>query len=159
LPPVTLLERHVIRGTSTRRATVNWKRIVAWSLVILAGTYAVAIVSALTMGSWQIYGETLEQAVVNSGFVRRSGYVVVGAVLFWRFAAPIRSNRLLHVVVAYLIVQVLDMGTSLLLGEAIEDLLDPWAIGRVLLAAILGFALASWSSRASGQRLTSRIDS
>jgi hypothetical protein len=45
---------------------VTWQRIVIGSLLILAGTYAVAIVSALTMGSWQIYGQTLEAAVAAS---------------------------------------------------------------------------------------------
>lgn len=126
---------------------MNWKRIVVWSLIILAGTYAVAIVSALTMGSWGIYGQTPEEeAVANSGIIRRSAYVVVGAGLFWWFAAEIQSKRLLHVLAAYIIVQILDMSVSILLGTSIKELFDPWAVGRGLLAAASGFGLASLSS-------------
>jgi hypothetical protein len=127
---------------------MNWKRIVIWSLIILAGTYAVAIVSALTMGSWEIYGQTLEEAVANSGTIRRTAYVVVGAGLFWWFAAEIQSKRLLHVLAAYIVVQVLDMGVSVLLGASIKELFvfDPWAVGRGLLAAASGLGLASLTS-------------
>jgi hypothetical protein len=126
---------------------VNWKRIVIGSLVILAGTYAVAIVSALTMGSWEMYGKTLEEAVVNSSVIRRSGYFVVATVLFWRFAAKIPSKRVLHVLAAYMLVQILDMGVSILLGASIKELFDPWAVGRGLLAAASGLGLASLRSR------------
>ena len=117
-----------------RERIMNWKRIVIWSLIILAGTYAVALVSALTMGSWEIYGQTLEEAVANSGLIRRIAYTIVAAVLFWRFAAGIQSKRVLHVLGAYMLVQILDMSVSIL---------DPWAVGRGLLAATAGLGLAS----------------
>jgi hypothetical protein len=126
---------------------VNWKRIVIWSLLILAGTYAVAIVSALTMGSWQMYGQTIEEAAANSRLIRRVAYSVVAALLFWRFAADIQSKRVLHVLATYILVQVLDAGMSALLGAPINELFDPWALGRGSLAAACGLGLARLSSK------------
>ena len=136
---------------------MNWKRIVIWSLIILAGTYAVAIVSALTMGSWQIYGQTLEEAVANSGLIRRIAYTIVAAALFWRFAAGIQSKRVLHVLAAYMLVQILDMSLSILLGGSIKELFDPWAVGRGLLAATSGLGLASLGSNTRPEVTRQRI--
>jgi hypothetical protein len=133
-------------GVRAGERIVNWKRIVIWSLIILAGTYAVALASALTMGSWEIYGRTLEEAVANSGLVRRIAYTIVAAVLFWRFAAGVQSKRVLHVLAAYMLVQILDMSGSMLLGGSIKELFDPWAVGRGLLAATSGLGLASLGS-------------
>jgi hypothetical protein len=114
--------------------------------MILAGTYAVAIVSALTMGSWEIYGQTLEEAVANSRLIRRIAYTIVAAALFWRFAAGIQSKRVLHVLAAYMLVQILDMSVSILTGGSSKELFDPWALGRGLLAATCGLGLASLGS-------------
>lgn len=125
---------------------MNWNRIVFGSLLILAGTYAVAMVSALTMGSWQIYGETIEEAVANSGLIRRIAYIVVAAALFWWFAAGVQSKRVLHVLAAFILVKVLDASVSVLLGTPINGLFDPWALGRGLLAAACGLGLAIFSS-------------
>jgi hypothetical protein len=125
---------------------MDWKRVISWSLIIVVGTYLVAIASAVTMSRWEIYGDTIEEAVARSRLIRHGAYFIVGAALYWRFAVGAPSKRLLHVLTAYAIVQALDAGVSVLIGASIEQLLDPWAMGRSLLAAIAGFGIATRSS-------------
>jgi hypothetical protein len=125
---------------------MDWKRIISWSLIIVVGTYLVATGSALTMSRWEIYGDTIDEAVARSSLIRHSAYFIVGVALYWRFAVGVPSKRLLHVLAAYAIVQVLDAGVSVLFSGSIKQLLDPWVMGRSLLAAIAGFGIATQSS-------------
>ena len=101
------------------------------------------------MGYWEIYGSTMETAVANARLVRRIAYGVIGALLYWRFAAAIPTKRLLHVVALYVLVQLIDLCVSLLLGTSVQDWFDPWFLGRSLLAAAVGFTVAGLGSNNS----------
>jgi hypothetical protein len=125
---------------------VNWKRTTIWSLVILLSGYAVAVVSALTMVRWENYGESIEAAVANARLLRLIGYFVVAVILYWRFAAGTQSNRALHVLVAFAIVQIVEMAVSLVLGSPVNELVAPWDLARSFLAAAVGLAI-SYSTR------------
>ena len=120
----------------------GWKRVFVWSLLIYVAAMAVGISSGLTMGAWEIYGSTIEEAVENARLMRRLAYGIVGALLYWRLAAPVRQ-RLLHVAAAFIVVQLIDLTVSFLLFRVpAEELIDVGAIGRSLLAAAAGLGLA-----------------
>jgi FtsH-binding integral membrane protein len=127
----------------------RWKRVLVWAASIYAAAMVVGFLSGLTMGFWEIYGSTMDAAIENARLVRRIAYGVVGAILYWRLAAPVRQ-RLLHVAAAFLIVQLIDVAVSLFVFRIpATELIDPSSLGRSLLAAVVGLALASAGSRTS----------
>lgn len=129
---------------------MNWIRIVAWSALILAVANAIAFCSGLTMGHWEIYGPTIDDAVANNRLVRRLLIGCAVALLYWRFAAGIAARRFLHVLAVFLSIQVMDIvSTAVLFGTAIQELFDPWALARGLSAALIGYGLSRLSSHHS----------
>lgn len=130
----------------------RWWRVIVWSVLILVAANVVGILSGLTMARWDIYGATMEEAVVNSRLVRRIAYGVVGLLLYWRLAAPLPSRRWLHVATAFVLVQLLDIAiTSILFHASASELFDPGALGRSALAALAGLGLASFGSNSSSK--------
>ncbi len=120
----------------------GWKRVLAWSVLIYMAAMPVGFVSGLTMGNWEIYGSTIDQSIENARLVRRLAYGIVGALLYWRLAAPVRQ-RLLHVTTTFIVVQLIELTASFLLFRIpAEKLIDGEAIGRSLLAAAVGLGLA-----------------
>lgn len=118
-------------------------RIVAWSILIYAVANMVGIASGLSMRFWDVYGDTVNEAIVSARLIRRIGYGVVGAILYWRFAVGVTSRRLLHVLVLFALVQVIDVAVSwFAFFVPIDELLDPWSLGRSLLAAAVGLGIA-----------------
>ena len=122
----------------------HWKRIVAWAILIFVGANLVGLISGFSMANWEIYGGTMEEAVANARLVRRIGYGVVGAILYWRFAAGVTSKLLLHAFALFVLVQIIDLAFSFFVfAIPARELVDPWAIGRSLLAAAVGTG-AAW---------------
>ncbi|MBU8977608.1 hypothetical protein JI752_015770 [Lysobacter sp. MMG2] len=147
----------------TRNITVaempplRWRRMLVWAVLIFAAAMSIATISGLSMAYWPLYGGSMEEAVANARLVRRILYVVVGAFLYWRFAAPIHSRRLLHVVVLYLLVQLVDMGVMrFFMGATLRELFDVGALGRSLMAAALGYAAARLGSGRRSAALSAR---
>lgn len=125
----------------------HWKRIVVWSGLIFLTANIVGFISGFTMGNWEIYGRTIEEAIANARLIRRIGYGVIGAILYWQFAAGVTSKRLLHTLALFALVQIIDLSfTFLVFSVPIDELFDPWAIGRSLLAAMAGLGIAWLSS-------------
>lgn len=131
----------------------QWRRVVVFSVLIFAAVTMVGILGGLTMAHWQIYGATIEEAVTNSRVVRRIAYGLIGALLYWRLAAPLANRRWLHVLVAFACVQVLDIAVSITLFHVTtSDLADLGPLGRGALAAFVGWGLASLGSDNSSKR-------
>ena len=128
-----------------------------WAALIYCAAMAVGFSSGLSMGAWEIYGNTMEIAIENARLVRQIAYGVVGTILYWRLAAPVRQ-RLLHVAAAFLTVQLIDAVVSLFVFRIpASELIDPSSLGRSLLAAVVGLALASagsWMSSRPSLRST-----
>ncbi|HEY1140495.1 MAG TPA: hypothetical protein VGE88_09855 [Lysobacter sp.] len=120
---------------------------VAFAFAIYLAAMVVGISSGLSMGYWQLYGGTMDEAVANARLVRRVLYFLVGAVLYWRFAAPIAQRRWLHVIALFVLVQMLDVVAMQFSRVHIESWFDPAAIARSLGAAAVGYALARAGSR------------
>jgi hypothetical protein len=126
-----------------------WRRVVVWSLLIVIAANIVGLISGLTMTRWEVYGSTIEQAVENARLVRRIGYGVVGALLYWRFARPLQT-RLLHVMAAFATVQFFDIAVSFFIFHApASELVDGWAVVRSAAAAAVGLGLARLGSNNS----------
>ncbi len=113
-----------------------------WAVLIYMAAMAIGFSSGLSMGYWEIYGWTIDEAIENARLVRRLAYGMVGALLYWRLAAPVQK-RLLHVVSAFIAVQLIDLTVSFFIFRVpAEELIDTGAIGRSLLAAAAGLGLA-----------------
>jgi hypothetical protein len=132
-------------------SSFRWRRILAWTGLIYATVVLVGFLMGMTIVYWEIYGKTMEEAVVNARLVRRIAYFVVGAFLYWRFAAGVQSGRLAHVLALFVLVQLVDLAASIPFGASIQAWFDPWAMGRNLLAAGIGFVLASLGEGASSR--------
>ena len=123
-----------------------WRRVVAWSLLIFIAANILGFISGLSMARWEMYGDSIEQAVENARLVRRVGYGVVTALLYWRFARPLQA-RLLHVVAVFVTVQLVDLATSFFVFHApASELVDGWALARSAAAAAVGLGLARFGS-------------
>lgn len=131
---------------SVVQPSLRWKRMVAFAVAIYLAAMVIGISGGLSMAYWQLYGGTMDEAVANARLVRRVLYFVVGAVLYWRFAAPIAQRRWLHVITLFVLVQILDAAAMLLLRETFESWFDPGSIARSLGAAAVGYALAGAGS-------------
>ena len=137
---------------SSKRALLGfkWKRVAAWSFLIYATISLVAFAFGLSMAAWHIYGATLEEAIETNRLVRMVVYWTTAALLYWRFAAPLHSSRLLHVLAVFALIELINAAVLLFaFGDPLADLLDPWATGRALLAAAIGWGLASVGSNNS----------
>ena len=122
---------------------IQWRRIIVFSVLIFATVTLVGILGGISMAHWQIYGATMEEAVSNSRVVRRIAYGVVSALLYWRLTAPLAGHRWLHVLFAFVAVQILDIVVSVgLFHVTASELADPGPIGRAAFAALVGWALA-----------------
>ncbi len=132
---------------------LQWRRVVVFSVLIFAAVTMVAFLGGLTMARWQIYGATMEEAVTNARLVRRIAYGVVGALLYWRLAAPLATRRWLHVLLAFGCVQVLDIVVSFTLFQApASELIELGPLGRAALSALIGGGLASLGSARASYR-------
>ena len=132
---------------------LQWRRVVVFSLLIFAAVTMVAFLSGLTIARWQIYGATMEEAVINARLVRRMAYGGVAALLYWRLAAPLATRRWLHVLLAFACVQVLDIVVSFTLFQSpASELIEAGPLGRAALAALVGWGLASLDSARASYR-------
>lgn len=126
------------------------KRIVAWAILIHAAANLVGVLSGFSMTLWEIYGSTLDEAIANARLVRRIGYGLVGAILFWRFGAGVTSRLLLHALALFALVQIVDLSVShFVFSVPVTELFDPWATARSLLAATTGTGVAWFSAKGS----------
>ncbi len=109
----------------------------------------VGVSSGLTMGNWEIYGDTIDAAVENARLIRRIAYGVVGAILYWRLVVPVQ-HRLLHVAAVFVAVQLIDLTAAFFLfNTPASELLDVGALSRSALAAAVGLGIAILSSESS----------
>jgi hypothetical protein len=124
----------------------RWKTIFVWAALIYAAVMVIGISSGFSMGNWEIYGSTMEEAMANARLVRQITLGIVGAILYWRLAAPV-EKRLLHVVAVFVTVQFIDLTISFFLfNTPADELIDAWSLGRSLLPAVVGLGLASLGS-------------
>lgn len=136
-------------ASDTSSPQFAWARVIAWSLLIFLAANTVGILSGLSMTRWEIYGDTIEKAVENARLIRLIAYGVAGALLYWRFASPLR-NRLLHVMAAFVTVQLIDIAVSFLVFRIpAGELVDGWALVRSAAAAAVGLGLACLGSNDS----------
>lgn len=99
------------------------------------------------MARWELYGQTMEQAITNARLVRRIAIGAVAVFIYWRLAAPIASLKWLHVTAAFIVVQILDiLLAALLFGTPSNELLNLGPLGRGALSAFLGWSLAALGS-------------
>lgn len=126
----------------------RWPRLVAWAALLYLSAIVIGFGSGLTMGRWEIYGGTIEEAVAVARLWRRIAIGVALALLYWRLAATVPSRRLANVLAVFLLVQMIDAVVSVLVfGSEWDELFDLGSSGRALLAALAGWLLAMASGR------------
>lgn len=129
----------------------GWGRVLAWAALIYGCAMVIGFSSGLSMGYWEIYGSAMDEAIENARLARRIAYGAVGAILYWRLAAPVQQ-RLLHVAAVFVTVQLIDLTVSFFLFRTpARELIDAWALARSLLAAAVGLGVASLASNNSSR--------
>jgi len=128
---------------------IAWRRVLTWSMVIYISVSLVAFLFGLSMAAWQIYGLTLEEATETNRQIRIVFYWTTAALLYWRFAAPLsrRAVNVLAVFIAYELISGLVLVFAF--GDPVSELLAPWTLGRSVIAAIIGWGIASLGSNNS----------
>ncbi|GAB2524763.1 hypothetical protein GCM10027188_29620 [Lysobacter humi (ex Lee et al. 2017)] len=123
-----------------------------YAVFIILAANMLGFVSGLAFARWELFGATIEEAVENSRLLRRVAIGAVAAFFYWRLAAPVTSRKWLHVVVAFLAVQVLDILLSVVLFSApLHELVDPGPTIRGALAALVGWGLAALGANNSSK--------
>lgn len=126
---------------------MNWKRIAGWSALIFFAVNIIGFCSGLVMAArWEIYGPTIQIAIDNARLVRRTVIVVVAALLYWRFALGVAKHRLLHVIAVFVGFQLLGIALDLATPPHTVGF-ELWGLARAFAAALVGWALATWTSR------------
>lgn len=124
--------------------TFRWKRLLGWSVLIVVAVNLVGFLSGLAMAYWEIFGSTLEEAMANARLIRRIVIGIVGVLLYWRFVAGVAARCFLHVVALFVLVQLIEAAFDFLVFSVPpNDLIEPLATGRSLLAALAGLGIAS----------------
>ena len=135
----------------------RWKRVVAWALLIYVAISFVAFAFGVSMMAWHLYGATLEEAMETNRAIRMVCYWSTAALLYWRFAAPLGAERLQHVLAVFALIELIGVVVLVFaFGDSLADVLDPWATGRALLAACVGWGLAVLSSRSGREHAAPR---
>lgn len=121
---------------------MNWKSIIGWSLIMLLAVNVIGVLSGVIMASSEIDVATIDQAVRNHRLFRRVAVATVAVLCYWRLGAGASTNPGVHVLAAFVVIQIADIGLALLLGAPIAELLEPWATLRAVAYALAGYALA-----------------
>jgi hypothetical protein len=116
--------------------------VLGWTLLMHAAALLIGAASGLSALQWEIYGDTVDEAVANALLVRRIAVGVAAALLYCWFTIGVPARRLLHFLGLIVLVQATDLALSLALGNTVDRWLDPWSIGRSLLAAAAGYTVA-----------------
>lgn len=104
---------------------MNWKRTLAWSVLIFVAAFVVGF-------------------CLGAGAASMVGVFVSSSTLYCFFLRPIRKMRFRHALAAFLLVEVIDWITPLLLGASLSQVLGNWdSSARHMGAALLGLAVAS----------------
>ena len=137
--------------------SMQWRRIVLASAAIFLAIAVSATLSAFSMsalalrltdGGWQGVADT-------SYIVQNAVFVLVASAGYWWFAAGVRYRRLLHVLIAWSLVQLAALAVLLVVrpGGLGPPPWEPWLLE--LLPAFAGWALTGlWPGRS---RRASRV--
>ena len=102
----------------------------------------IGLLSGFIMGHSEIDPATIDQAVRDHRLFRRIAIAVAAIFCYWRLGAGAPTHRGAHVLAAFVLVQIADMGLALLLGAQPAELLDPWTMLRAAVYALSGYVLA-----------------
>jgi hypothetical protein len=119
-----------------------WKRILVGALLVVAAANAVGFLFGLGVAFWELYGDTLEEALAVNRVARRVTVGLVSALLYWRFAAGVHSRRLANVAGVYAAVPLIDNTLWLALGSVPSLAGTALSLGTALPAAAAGYLLA-----------------
>jgi len=124
---------------------VNWKRIVAWSALLIVLANGIGFLSGFILGKSEIHPDTISELIENHRLFRRIAIGNVAVLCYWRLGAGTPSLRAFHIFAAFLLVQLFDNGLALVLGAQFNELFEPWAMFRSILYAVAGYGLARLS--------------
>jgi len=128
---------------------VNWKRILAWSALLIALANGIGFLSGIILGKSEIHPDTINKLIENHRLIRRIAIGIVAVLCYWRLGAGAPGLRAFHILAAFLLVQLFDIGLALILGAQFNELFEPWAMFRSILYAVAGYGLVRLSSNSS----------
>jgi hypothetical protein len=128
-------------------ASYKWRRAVAWLLLLFFVPQMLGLLSGLTMTHWEIYGETIQEAIDNARTVRRIAIGVAAYLLYLFFLKGVPHNRIIHVVILFFAVEFIGAVTDLFLwGMPLKEVIRwPFLLRHVLVVVMaLGTAALLW---------------
>lgn len=121
----------------------RWKRIAAYVLSLYLIVNGIGFISGFTMMNWQIYGDTIEEAVDHARLARRIAIWIAAMALYWRLAAGVNTKRAQHILAAFVGFWIFNAVVDFFVFRASAgELIDPWALLRSAAAALAGLGLA-----------------
>jgi hypothetical protein len=123
------------------------------SLLIYLAEVTLGMLRGVSLGNWGMFGDSMEEAVTNSGHVFRVATWLAKLYLYYLFANGLAGLRFLNVLAVFAMRLMIDLPVSTLaFGMTMTEFFDPEYIGQEFLLAMLGLGLASIGSRWSFKR-------
>jgi len=128
---------------------VNWKLILGWSVLLFALGNGIGFLSGIILSNSEIRPDTIGALVEQHRLFRRIAFGIAAVLCYWRVAVGAPGLRALHVLAAFVLVQLFDIAiavsVAMVLGTDVGPLFDPWGTVRAMSYALLGYGLA-WLS-------------
>lgn len=118
---------------------------VIWTLAIFAAQL-IARHGYSLLDTWRLFhASNVDSFMMMDRMALYTTYFIVDLLLFWGFASRTRDQRLRHILATVILLHAIQSAIDyFLVGKPGSELLRPSLTGRLLLAAALGFGLASF---------------
>jgi hypothetical protein len=128
----------------------RWWRVIAWGVLVFVVGSAIHFIGGLTMGNWEIYGGTIEEAIVNARWTRRLVASVVVFVLYLVFLHGTQRRHFLQLIGVFVVAQVVDLPLTIAITGSFENLVSFSSLGINLLVCLLAYAVWYLNVRRTG---------
>lgn len=143
--PLAAVEDHATSQRSSR-----WWRAIAWGVLVFVVGAVVHVIVGLTMGHWELYGDTFEEAIVHARWTRRIVAAVLTFFLYLIFLHGTSRRHFLQLMAVFAVAQLVDLPMTIALTRSFEGLVSFSALGRNLLVCLLAYAAWYLNARRVG---------
>ena len=125
----------------------RWWRVIAWGALVFVVGSAIHFIGGLTMGNWEIYGDTIEEAIVNARWTRRIVASAAVFVLYLVFLHGTPRRHFLQLMGVFVVAQLVDLPLTIAMTASFENLVSFSALAINLLVCLLAYAAWYLSGR------------
>ena len=140
--PLAAVEDHAAPQRSSR-----WWRVITWGVLVFVVVSAIHFIGGFTMGNWEIYGDTIEEAIVNARWTRRIVASLVVFVLYLFFLHGTPRRHFLQLMGVFVVAQLVGLPLTIAMTGSFENLVSFSGLGINLLVCLLAYAVWYLSGR------------